>query len=343
MIANLVLSLVLTLIIELIVSLLIGVRKRNDIITIIAVNTLTNPIAVFIATLTQMNGNIIVYWIVVAIIELIVFLVEGAIFKKILIFDKISGIKLSLINNLTSFSIGLLITIVMTSTSIKIEAASAFYLKAKANIDSQKLNCSVEMKSTTEVYEDLINGNADIIIVSQPSDEQKEIIEKSNRELEFVKIYLEPLAILVNKDNPIDDISVEEIKEIYYTNNTDYNTYQLEKNNGSQTCFETIVSNNKLENNHYEIKTMPGIIDKVGEDNKGIGYAFNSYFPEMYDNSNVKAIKVNGFDLNDENYPLLYDVYLIYDKDNNKRIDDIIKKLNYNKKAVGFIRQPLWT
>jgi hypothetical protein len=118
MIANLVLSLVLTLIIELIVSLLIGVKKRNDIITIIAVNTLTNPLAVLIATLTQMNGNIIVYWIVVAIIELIVFLVEGAIFKKILIFNKISGIKLSLINNLTSFSIGLLITIVMASTSI---------------------------------------------------------------------------------------------------------------------------------------------------------------------------------------------------------------------------------
>lgn len=62
-----------------------------------------------------------------------------------------------------------------------------------------------------------------------------------------------------------------------------------------------------------------------------------------YTTSNVKAIKVNGFDINEENYLLLYDVYLIYDKDNNKRINDIIKKLNYNKKAVGFIRQPFGT
>ena len=48
----------------------------------------------------------------------------------------------------------------------------------------------------------------------------------------------------------------------------------------------------------------------------------------MYDNSDVKTIKVNGFDINDENYPLLFDVYLIYNKDNhNKKIDAIIKIL----------------
>ena len=38
------------------------------------------------------------------------------------------------------------------STSIKIEAASAFYPKTKETVDSQNLNCSIEMKSTTEAY-----------------------------------------------------------------------------------------------------------------------------------------------------------------------------------------------
>lgn len=109
MIANLACSLFLTLIIELIVSIAIGIRKKNDIITIIAVNTLTNPIAVFIATSVEMLGNTILYWITVAIIEIIVFLVEGVILKKFLIYNKISGFKISLINNLSSYLIGLII------------------------------------------------------------------------------------------------------------------------------------------------------------------------------------------------------------------------------------------
>ena len=326
MIKSFVVSLGLTLIIELSISLLIGIRKRNDIITIIAVNTLTNPVAVFIAMITSTFGNDLLYWIVVAIIEIVVFVVEGTILKKILLFDKISGFKLSFINNFSSFFIGLIITMIIAGNNVNIEAASAFYPKAKEIVDLQNLNYSVEMKSTTEVYKDLISGKADIIIVSQPSEEQKEIIEKSNKDLEYIKLYLEPLAIIVNKDNPIEDISLDKIKEIYYTDNNDYNTYQLEKNNGSQTCFETIVSGNKLENNHYEIRTMNEIVDKVGEDSKGIAYAFNSYFPYMYDNSNVKKIKVNGFDINDENYPLLYEVYLIYDNHNhNKKIDEFVK------------------
>lgn len=337
MITSLVVSLVLTLIIELSVSLIVGVRKRNDIITIIAVNFLTNPLVVFLASITKIYGSDLLYCIVVAILEVIVFIVEGIILKKILLFNKISGLKLSLINNLTSFLIGLVISLVMalTSSNVNIEAASAFYPKAKDIIDSNNLHYNVEMKSTTEVYEDIASGKADIIIASGPSLEQKELIESSNKDLEFIKLYKEPLAIIVNKEKTIEDISIEEIQEIYNSNNEDYNTYQLEKNNGSQTCFESIVKNNKLENNHYEIKTMPDIVDKVGEDSKGIAYAFNSYFPKMYDNSNVKTIKVNGYDIDDENYPLQYDVYLIYDKDNhNKNLDEIIEVFMANYDSV---------
>ena len=57
MITSLVVSLVLTLIIELSVSLIVGVRKRNDIITIIAVNFLTNPLVVLLASITKIYGS----------------------------------------------------------------------------------------------------------------------------------------------------------------------------------------------------------------------------------------------------------------------------------------------
>lgn len=109
MIENLIISLILTLVIELFMSILIGLRKRNDIITVIFVNTLTNPIVVFIANIIKIAY---IYWLIVIIMEFIVILIEGKIYDKILIFKNISGIKISCLNNIISFGIGLIITIV---------------------------------------------------------------------------------------------------------------------------------------------------------------------------------------------------------------------------------------
>ena len=107
---------------------------------------------------------------------------------------------------------------------------------------------------------------------------------------------------------------MDEIKDIYYSNDSKWNTYQLEKNNGSQTCFESFVKNNKLGNNHYEIKSMNEIVDKIATDKKAIGYAFNSYYSKMHNNKKAKRISVNDINYRDENYPLLFEVYYIYSR-----------------------------
>ena len=132
------------------------------------------------------------------------------------------------------------------------------------------------------------------------------MIKKSNVDLKYKTIYLEPLAILINKSNSIDNLIIEQIQEIYYENNSNWNTYQLEKNNGSQTCFESIVKNNSLSKNNYEIKTMPTIIDKIAEDEKRIGYSFYSYYSKMYKNNDTKVITINNKEINEKDYPLLF-------------------------------------
>ena len=95
----------------------------------------------------------------------------------------------------------------------KIEAASAFY-PFTANLvqniyseDSYKKG-DLKMVSTSQAFSDIIDGEADIVIATEPSDEQKMIIQKSNVELVFKTIYLEPLAILVNKNNSIENLSI---------------------------------------------------------------------------------------------------------------------------------------
>lgn len=225
-----------------------------------------------------------------------------------------------------------------------IEAASAFYPFAAGfvqNTYSEDYYSKdlLKMVSTSESYSNIISGKADIIIATGPSDDQKKMIEESGVNLEFKTLYLEPLAILVNKANSIDNLSIEKVKEIYLGNNLDWNTYQLEKNNGSQTCFESLVKNNIIENNHYEIRTMNGIVDKIASNKKAIGYAFNSYYSKMHYNTNAKIIKVDGKDLRDENYPLLFEVYLIYRADNtNKNIPEIVNWINTNE-GQDFIKR----
>ncbi len=112
MIKSLMISLILTIFIELYTSILIGIKKRNDIITVIVANTLTNPIVVFTTSTIQNNlNNVWLYWGIVIIIEIIVVFIEGKLYEKIINFKKISGFKLSLINNVASFMIGIIIVI----------------------------------------------------------------------------------------------------------------------------------------------------------------------------------------------------------------------------------------
>lgn len=229
-------------------------------------------------------------------------------------------------------------SIKITNNLPKIEAASAFYPFAAnlvQNIYSKDSYSKelLQMVSTSQAFKDIVSGKTDIIIATKPSDEQKEMIRKSNVNLEFKTIYLEPLAILLNNSNNLDNLSIEQIQQIYFDNNSNWNIYQLEKNNGSQTCFEDIVKNNELGKNHYEINTMPKIIDKIALDKKGIGYAFYSYYSKMHTNSNAKIINVNNKEIKDIDYPLLFEVYLIYRTDNNN--ENISKIVNWLETEEG--------
>lgn len=114
MIKSLVLSLALTLLIELSLSLLLGVRKRQDIVIIICANTFTNPMVVFVSGCVFLQYHTsLAYGVTVAVMELFALLAEYFIYKKCLCFDKIPPFWLSLLNNATSFGLGLVITNVL--------------------------------------------------------------------------------------------------------------------------------------------------------------------------------------------------------------------------------------
>lgn len=71
---------------------------------------------------------------------------------------------------------------------------------------------------TIESYKRLINGEVDIIIVPDPSEDVTALAEQSGVELEFVPIANEALVFFTNGGNSITGLTTQQIKDIYINN-----------------------------------------------------------------------------------------------------------------------------
>ena len=110
MLESLIISLFLTIVIELSISLTLGIRKKEDIYVVILVNICTNPVVVSIANyLILINSSELIYNIIVIVMEVTVVFVEYIMYKKYLKDYKKSPLLLSVINNCTSYLIGVII------------------------------------------------------------------------------------------------------------------------------------------------------------------------------------------------------------------------------------------
>lgn len=94
-----------TILIELIVALILKVRDKKDIINIILVNTMTNPLLVSLTVYITYN-RIFNRILSVIILELLVVVIEGFTYKKVLKYKNINPFILSLILNASSYFIG---------------------------------------------------------------------------------------------------------------------------------------------------------------------------------------------------------------------------------------------
>ena len=102
-------ALLVTIFVELIVSLIIGIRNKKDLINIVLVNIMTNPLVVSIPVYFNIKYGLIYRHVVLFILEILAVLSEGYIYSKYLNFKKINPYILSLILNISSYLIGCII------------------------------------------------------------------------------------------------------------------------------------------------------------------------------------------------------------------------------------------
>ena len=207
----------------------------------------------------------------------------------------------------------------------------------EANFKGKKIDeVNVEHSKTHKAYEKLINKELDLILVTSPSEDEEKLAEKANVELEVTKVVNEGFVFFLNKNNPVDSLTVEQIQQIYSGEITNWKevggndeeiiAYQRPKNSGSQTgMLDLVMKDKKIKEAPKEdiAMMMSDIIDAVSNyDNKesAIGYSYYYYANTMYLSDEIKLLKVNGVAPNNDTikngeYPILTAYYIVNRKD----------------------------
>jgi len=112
--------------------------------------------------------------------------------------------------------------------------------------DKKELQQYLSCSRTSEAYNRIIRGEVDMIFVLQPSDEQLQSAKDAGVELHFTPIAKDAFVFFVNNHNPVSDLSIEQIQNIYLKKITNWRevggddriilTYQRPANSGSQTA-----------------------------------------------------------------------------------------------------------
>jgi phosphate transport system substrate-binding protein len=200
---------------------------------------------------------------------------------------------------------------------------------------------------TDRAYTNLLEGKVDIIFCAEPSDEQVEQFSDKGIKLKLVPIGREAFVFFVNKENPVDNITIENINLIYSGkiknwkklngNNQRIIAFQRTKNSGSQTMLEKImglpIEEPRRENVHGD---MGGVISQVADYrnfSNAIGYSFLFYATEMVRNDRIKLLSINGIypskeTIKNNSYPFSGSFYAIY-IDNDETNENIGPLINW--------------
>lgn len=170
-------------------------------------------------------------------------------------------------------------------------------------------NSEVACHTTARAYDALIEGEADIIFVLQPSGEQLGMAAQQGVEMVFTPIGREAFVFFVNAENPVSGLSVKQLRDIYSGRTTHWKelggrnskirAFQREEGSGSQTAFLQFMegSDIMIPPRNDVIHGMGGIINRTASYANypnAIGYTFRFYAESMVGNDGIRILSVDG-------------------------------------------------
>lgn len=203
-------------------------------------------------------------------------------------------------------------------------------------IPEENLNFEYTKTRTSHVYQNLVDGKADVVFVAEPSEEDLAYAKSMGVELEIIPTTSSAFVFIVNSKNPVDNLTLDEVVKIYKGDITNWKEvggddeeiipYQRPNGSGSQTAMISLVMKDEKFMTAPMMKIegeMGGLIDAVAEyDNSkaAIGYSYFYFVNTMYKKDTIKMVGINGVKptietIKNGSYPIYTNGYIAIRKD----------------------------
>ena len=182
------------------------------------------------------------------------------------------------------------------------------------------------------IYEELLKGGRDLIFALAPSKKQSEEAEAAGVEYELTPFCMDAFVFFVNAENPVDNLTTEQIRGIYSGKITDWKEvgvpkstkiipFQRNEGSGSQTTLQKFMGDTPIMPPLKEDR-LGGMGDIINDTanyrnyRAALGFSFRYYSTEMLRNNQIKLLSVDGVAPTVENihggtYPLVTTVYMV--------------------------------
>jgi phosphate transport system substrate-binding protein len=219
--------------------------------------------------------------------------------------------------------------------------------------------------NTVTAYERLIANDCDIVFAATASEKQMQAAEEAEVNLVFTPIGKEAFVFLVGKDNPVDNLTYQQIKNIYtgktlYWNSLGYEdggkiiAFIRPEGSGSQTALQSIMKGLPI----FKPQPLPDdslvgngslmrqISVRYNGTQPALGYSYRYFAMAMYPNEDAKLLSIDGVypsteNIADDSYPFTYNFYAVTngEPEGNEKIvidwilssegQDLIEKTGY--------------
>ncbi len=206
----------------------------------------------------------------------------------------------------------------------------------------------IQFSKTTQSYRALMDGSSDLLIAAEPAETIWQEKEARNFQWNMEPFAVDALVFVVNADNPVEDLSTEEIQKIYTGEITNWSQvggsdeeivpFQRNAEAGSQTAMLKLVMKDLPMMNapaDYVRGEMGDLIEAVAaydDTSSAIGYTVYYYANDMKMADGLKILSVDGVQpcadtIRSGEYPFLNNYYVLTAAD---LLDDAPAKILYD-------------
>ncbi|MFF2887388.1 PstS family phosphate ABC transporter substrate-binding protein [Paenibacillus sp. NPDC057967] len=221
---------------------------------------------------------------------------------------------------------------------------SAFAMAVYPEKGYDHIRSEVRSTKTSQAYDSLISGEADIIFAAEPSERQRGDALAAGVDLKLTPIGREAFVFFTHADNPVNGLTTEQIQDIYSGTITNWDelggkhasirAFQRPEGSGSQSALQRLMKGRSLAHPPRKdvASGMGGIIAQTADYRNypnAIGFTFLYYATEMIGNGEIKLLSVDGAypgreSIVNETYPLSSPFYAVTAGTSNPHVESLI-------------------